>query len=130
MRSEKAILGVCSGFWALLNSRRYVDSSSLECKGCQPDHHGGRQEEGLDDDTLIEEGDQDSCKREKPLIDVINKTYISLLTNSVGLDDGKCGQKDQVNGSFLPLDVECDQKSNGEKKRREQKQGFALEVKF
>ena len=89
----------------------------LECEGRKTDDNSSREKEGLDDDTLIEEGDQDSCKREKPLIDVIrviviNKTYISLLTNSVGLDDGKCGQKDQVNGSFLPLDVECDQKSN------------------
>merc|ERR1719195_2403325 len=47
--------------------------------------------------------------------------------NSVGLDDGKCGQKNQINGSFLPLDVKGDQKSDGEKKRGEQKQGFALD---
>ena len=83
-----------SGSLDTVKFARFLDSSSLECKCCQPDHHGGRQEEGLDHDTLVEEGDQDSCKREKPWIDVINKTYISLLTNSVGLDDGKCGKKD------------------------------------
>ena len=64
----------------------------LECEGRETDNNSSREEEGLDDDALVEECDQDP--------------------HGVGLHHGEGGQKDQVDRSLLPLDVKSDEKTN------------------
>ena len=72
----------------------------LECEGRKTDDNSSREEEGLDDDSLVEESDQDS--------------------HGVGLHHGKGSQKDQVDRSFLPLDVKSDEETNREEECREE----------
>ena len=83
-----------------------ISISNLECEGGETDHHGGSQEESLDDDALIEEGHQNS--------------------DCVGFHDGEAGQENQIDGSLLPLDVERDEKSDGEEKCGEQEDRSGL----
>ena len=78
----------------------------LECEGRKTDDNSSREEEGLDDDSLVEESDQDS--------------------HSVGLHHGKGSQKDQVDGSFLPLDVKSDEKTNRQEECREEESRSCL----
>ena len=72
---------------------KYVERSYLEGEGRETDDNGCREEEGLDDDTLVKESDQDS--------------------HGVGLHHSEGSQKDQVDGSFFPLDVKSDEETNG-----------------
>ena len=72
----------------------------LECEGRETDDNGSREEEGLDDDALVEESDQDS--------------------DGVGLHHSEGSQKDQVDRSFFPLDVKSDEKTNRQEERREE----------
>merc|ERR1712026_248316 len=82
-------------------------SLSLECKCCEAKDHCSSEEEGLDDDTLIKEGNQNS--------------------DSVSLNHGEASQEDQVDGSFLPLDVESDEETDGQEKCRKQESWPSLD---
>ena len=64
----------------------------LECEGRETNDNSSREEEGLDDDALVEESDQDP--------------------HGVSLHHGKGCQKDQVDRSFFPFDVKSDEKTN------------------
>ena len=73
----------------------------LECEGRKTDDNSSREKEGLDNDTLIEESDEDP--------------------HGVGFHHGEGRQKDQVDRSFLPLDVKSDEKTNRQEECREEK---------
>merc|ERR1712241_724812 len=83
-------------------SRAHVGevSLSLEREGRQTDDNCSREEEGLDDNTLVEECDQNP--------------------HSVGLHHSKGSQKDQVDRSLFPLDVKSDEKTNRQEECREE----------
>ena len=49
------------------------------------------------------------------------------LTDSVSLNHGEASQEDQVDGGFLPLDVESDEENDGQEKCRKQESGPCLE---
>ena len=72
----------------------------LECEGRQTDDNCSREEEGLDDDTLVEESDQNP--------------------HGVGLHHSKGSQKDQVDRSLFPLDAKSDEKTNRQEECREE----------
>ena len=56
----------------------------------------------------------------------MNKTLVQSRTDSVSLDHSEASQEDQVNGSFLPLNVERDEKSDGQEECRDQEGGPGL----
>ena len=66
----------------------------LESEGSETNDHGSGEEEGLDDYTLVEEGDQD--------------------THCVGLNHGEGSEENEVDGGLFPLDLESNQKPNRE----------------
>merc|ERR1719234_2455536 len=78
----------------------------LEGEGGQADNHGSSQEECLNNNGLVKEGDQNS--------------------NSVCLNHSESSKEDEVDGSLLALDMEGNKETHGEEKGREKHPGVAL----
>ena len=95
----------------------------LEGEGSQSNNHSCGHEECLDDNTLVEECDQDSCRISH---ETLNLMKMIIFTNSVSFNNSKCSQKNQIDRSFLSLDVKCDEKTNGQEERRKQEHWLTL----